>query len=86
MTRLQSFESEILTKGTFEYKKDWDLGDIVTVQNRKWGITLNTRITEITEIYEPDGFKLEATFGNAIPTLIDKIKSEIQAIAPELTR
>lgn len=86
MSKLQSFESDITTQSNFEYRKDWDLGDIVTVQNRKWGITLNTRITEITEIYEPGGFKLEATFGNTIPTLIDKIKSEIQAIAPELTR
>lgn len=86
LAQIQSFESRIDHDSTFKYKKDWDLGDIVTVQNRKWGITLNTRITEITEIYEPDGFKLEATFGDTIPTLTDKIKSEIQAIAPELTR
>lgn len=86
MLKLRSFESEILTKGTFEYEKDWNLGDIVTVQNRKWGITMEARVTEIKEIYEPNGFKLEATFGNTIPTLIDKIKSEIQVISPELTR
>lgn len=86
MTRLQSFESEILTKGTFEYKKDWDLGDMVTVVNPKWGITMETRIVEVKEIYESSGFKLEVIFGGTIPTLIDKIKSEIQAIAPELTR
>lgn len=86
MTRLQSFESEILTKGTFEYKKDWDLGDMVTVVNPKWGITMETRIVEAKEIYESSGFKLEATFGDTIPTLADKIKSEIQAISPELTR
>lgn len=86
MARLQSFESEILTKGTFEYKKDWDLGDMVTVVNPKWGITMETRIVEAKEIYESSGFKLEATFGDTIPTLMDKIKSEIQAITPELTR
>ena len=86
MARLQSFESEILTKGTFEYKKDWDLGNMVTVVNPKWGITMETRIVEVKEIYESSGFKLEATFGDTIPTLIDKIKSEIQAISPELTR
>ncbi len=77
MARLQSFESEILNKGTFEYEKDWNLGDIVTVVNPKWGITMETRVIEVREIYEPSGFKLEAAFGNTIPTLIDKIKKEI---------
>lgn len=86
LTKIQSFESRIDHDSTFKYKKDWDLGDIVTIQNAKWGITLNSRVSEITEIYESDGFNLEVTFGNTIPTLVDKIKSEIQAISPELTR
>ena len=86
MSRVQSFENKILSKGTFEYKKDWDLGDIVMVINYKWGITMETRIVEVKEICESSGFRLEATFGNTIPTLIDKIKSEIKAISSELTR
>lgn len=86
MARLQSFESEILTEGTFEYRKDWDLGDIVTVINPKWGITLESRITEVKEIYEASGYKLQAVFGNKIPTLIDKIKQEINPLKEEMVR
>ncbi|MED4299743.1 siphovirus ReqiPepy6 Gp37-like family protein [Geobacillus stearothermophilus] len=77
MQKILSFESEILTYGPFVYEKDWDLGDIVTVQDKKWGITLDTPITEIKEIYEPGGFRLEATFGNTVPTLIERIKKTI---------
>jgi hypothetical protein len=77
MQKVVSFESEILTYGPFVYEKDWDLGDIVTVQDKKWGITLDTPITEVKEIYEPGGFRLEATFGNTIPTLIERIKKTI---------
>lgn len=77
LNKVQSFESQVLDFGSFIYGVDWDLGDIVTVQNRKWGATLDSRIVEVKEIYENDGFRLEATFGNTIPTIIDKIKKMI---------
>lgn len=56
--------------------QDWDLRDIVTVQDRKWGVTLNSRVKEIKEIYEVNGFNLECTFGNSIPNLLDRIKQQ----------
>lgn len=74
LNKVQSFESQIIDFGSFIYGQDWDLGDIVTVQNRKWGVTLDSRIVEVKEIYEVRGFQLEAIFGNTIPTIIDKLK------------
>ena len=85
MKEINTFDSEVLTKGPFEYEKDWDLGDIVTVQNKKWGLTIDTRITEVTEIYEKNGFRLEVTFGSSIPTLPEKIKQEMDAPLIEKT-
>ncbi|NFQ84187.1 hypothetical protein FDG04_02415 [Clostridium sporogenes] len=70
----ETFESNVIPYGSFMYMEDWELGDIVTVMDRKWGIILNTRITEVKEIYEVGGFSLECTFGNNIPTIIDSIK------------
>ncbi|WP_461366633.1 siphovirus ReqiPepy6 Gp37-like family protein [Candidatus Darwinibacter acetoxidans] len=72
-----TFDTEILTESPYKYGTDWDLGDIVTVQNRKWGVTLDSRVTEVTEVYEPAGFRLQATFGSSIPTLPEKIKQEL---------
>lgn len=72
-----TFDNDILTQSNLVYEKDFDLGDIVTAVNKKWNITLDSRITEITEIYESSGFKINAVFGNNIPTLIDKIKQEL---------
>lgn len=77
MRMVSSFESEILPYGPFKYEKNWDLGDVVTIANPKWGITEDLRIVEVKEIYEKSGFKLEVLFGEIIPTLIEKIKSEI---------
>lgn len=71
---VNTFEAQVIPHGAFIYGQDWDLGDIVTVQDKKWGVTLNSRITEIKEIYEVNGFNLECVFGNSIPTIIDKIK------------
>lgn len=85
MQEIKTFESEIMTDGPFRYGEDWDLGDIVTVQNKKWDLTLDTRITEVTEIYEKDGFRVEVTFGSNIPTLVEKIKQEIDSPLVERT-
>lgn len=74
LKRVQTFEMGISPTNQFVYEKDWNLGDKVTLQSKKWGVTLDSRITEVKEIYETSGFSLEATFGNNIPTLIDKLK------------
>ncbi|MED4461870.1 siphovirus ReqiPepy6 Gp37-like family protein [Metabacillus fastidiosus] len=79
-------EGQILTDSPFVYEKDYNLGDIVTVQSKDWGVTLDTRITEIKEIYEQSGFKIEAVFGNDRPTLIQKIKQELSQISGEVRR
>jgi len=84
--KLQTFEAQILTHGPFAYGTDWDLGDIVTVQNRKWGVTLDARITEVTEVYEPAGFRLSAVFGHNQPTLVSKLKQELSQVGAEVRR
>lgn len=78
--RIVSFGAEVLTTGPFEYERDWDLGDIVTVQNKDWNVEVDTRITEVTEIYEAGGFRLNVVFGDAPLTLGEKIKREIKGI------
>lgn len=89
ITQFQVHES-IVTKvkdfSSFIYEEDWDLGDIVTVQTKDLGITLDTLITEVKEIYEPSNYQVEATFGQSRPTLIDKIKQQFAQLSPEIRR
>ncbi|KRU42198.1 siphovirus ReqiPepy6 Gp37-like family protein [Clostridium sporogenes] len=75
---IQTFDSKINTQGNNVYKKDYDLGDIVTVVDKKWGIRIDARITEIEEIYEEKGLEVNVVFGNNIPTIIDKIKQKVR--------
>lgn len=80
-------ESQIMTHSTFKYEEVWDLGDIVTNQYLDWGVTLDARITEVKEIYEPEnGMQIEVIFGNSRPTLIQKIKQELSQISSEVRR
>lgn len=75
---IKTFDSKINIKSNLDYRTDFDLGDIVTCKSKKWGITIDARITEIEEVYETTGFTVNAVFGNHIPTLIDKIKQNIR--------
>lgn len=77
-TEIKTFESKVNTRGNNVYKVDYDLGDIVTVTDKKWGITLDTRITEIEEVYEDGKVEINPTFGENIPTILDKIKRMVK--------
>jgi len=75
---VQTFDSKTNLNSNLVYKTDFDLGDIVTCVSKKWSLVLNTRITEIEEVYEENGPQINITFGNNIPTLIDKIKQKLR--------
>lgn len=77
MAKVESFDSKVNLKSNYIYKVDYDLGDIVTIKNKKWNLTIDTRITEIQEVYEEDGFNIFITFGNEIPDILDKIRMVI---------
>ena len=74
---IQTFDSKINLNSNLVYKTDFDLGDIVTCLSKKWGITLDSRITEVQEVYEEAGLSVNVTFGNQVPTLLDKIKQRM---------
>lgn len=58
----QEFSGEVDTIDTYEYKTDYDLGDIVKVVN-EYGISANAQITEIMESDDVDnGLVIEPKF------------------------
>lgn len=69
-----TFNSDINIKSNLKYKEDFDLGDRVTCVERRWGITINSRITAITQTFESGKTLIEATFGESAPTLLDQVK------------
>ena len=76
--KIETFDSKVNLNSNLVYKEDFDLGDIVTCTSKKWGITIDTRITEIEEVYEESGKQINVVFGNNAPTLIDIVKREVR--------
>ena len=59
----ESFTADVNPYGNLKYKTHYDLGDIITVSSKRWGVQVDARITEITEAYGADGEMLELTLG-----------------------
>lgn len=54
------FEGNIISN-LYEYKKDWNLGDVITIKN-KYGIKADIRIIEVIETWDKDGYTIESKF------------------------
>lgn len=63
-----SYECATIPSGNFKYKKDYDLGDIVTIKKSDWGLNTTQRITEIQEVYEHGSATIVPIFGSPLPT------------------
>ncbi len=76
-TETRAFDSEIYTGGNLVYKKDFDVGDRVTCLNKQWGIQINSRITEVQEVYQDGAQSIQIKFGESAPKLLTKIRQII---------
>lgn len=55
------FEGSVVPNVTYQYKRDYDLGDIVTVRN-EYGIEAQARIVEVLEVFDGNGYSIEPKF------------------------
>ncbi len=69
--KVESFEGDGENVENFEYMKDWDLGDIVTVEYTRLGITMNERVTEVEEVFEGGVATYTPVFGSPLPEKLD---------------
>ena len=77
-TKVETFDCTLINVNSLIYRVDFDLGDKVSIINKKWGLMLNERIVSITETYDEEGLNIDIEIGNNIPTLIEKIKRKMR--------
>lgn len=70
----ESVDTSILDSGPFIYGRDWDIGDVVTVQSKRLSVELDTQITAVKEVFEQKKSSLNVTFGTKSKTLLDEIR------------
>ena len=69
--RLVSVDGMILDTEQFIYRQDWDLGDIVTYEEKSLGFAAQNPILEIKETHDTR-LTIEVTFGQRVPTIFDR--------------
>lgn len=77
-TKIETFDCTLDNSNNLKYREDFDLGDKVSIINKKWGLVLHERIVGIEETYDIEGLNVQIEIGNNIPTLIDKIKQRMR--------
>lgn len=73
---IESFESGIV-ENNYKYKEDFDIGSVVSVRNKNWGVELTQRITKIVEEHNIYGTSIEVSFGVELPTIYDKLQQRM---------
>jgi hypothetical protein len=69
-----NFTSIINASANIKYMKDFFVGDRVTCVERRWGIRIDARVTQVSQTFQDGKEETEVTFGESLPTLIDKIR------------
>lgn len=67
---LRSFESSVSSNNPYQYRTDYELGDVVTTHKSSWGIVVSDRVTEVEEVLDTgtgDVIKVTPTFGSPLP-------------------
>ena len=75
---IETFEAQIRVFGDVQYEfgKDYQKGDKVTVRDNNLNVVVSARITEIEEMFS-DEYALVLTFGYSYPTILQKVKQTI---------
>ena len=68
-----NFTCKINAFSNLKYRRDFDIGDLVTCADRRWGVRINARITEVTESFLENRNDIDVIFGESFPTLADTL-------------
>ena len=74
----ETFEAQIRVFGDIQYEfgKDYQKGDKVTVRDKQLNVVVSARITEVEEDFD-DEYALVLTFGYSYPTIMQKVKRQV---------
>lgn len=61
------------------YRADYDVGDIVTCRNGRWGVMVDMRVISATETYSADKpMQVDIELGERLPTLAKQIRNHMR--------
>lgn len=64
LQKVETFDGEIdLTNSNYVYLVDYNLGDLITVEDKDMGKYINARIVTVTEVQDDNGYKIDIDYG-----------------------
>lgn len=64
LQKAETFDGEIdLTNSNYVYLVDYNLGDLITVEDKDMGKYINARIVTVTEVQDDNGYKIDIDYG-----------------------
>lgn len=61
---VETFDGTLdITNSNYIYREDYDLGDIVTIEDKQIGKYIDTRIISVTEVQDDDGYNIDIEYG-----------------------
>lgn len=64
LKKVETFDGEIdLTNSNYVYLVDYNLGDLITVEDKDRGKYINARIVTVTEVQDDNGYKIDIDYG-----------------------
>lgn len=73
---IECFESEVDVQGAFQARRDFDLGDIVSIEMPRWNKQLHVQVSEITEVMDELGARVIPVFGQSLAGLQQGFESD----------
>ena len=59
------YKGEInVNNSIYEFRKDYNIGDIVTIEDKELGIYFNPRIISVMEAQNEQGYSISVSYGN----------------------
>lgn len=64
LQKVETFDGELdLTNSDLCFGKDYAVGDMITIEDKKIGKYINARILSVTEVEDDDGYKIDVEYG-----------------------
>lgn len=72
-------EAEFNPVGSYDYPDDIDLGDVITLQNKKWGVDIDLQVVGLTIRVDRQSGQpnIELQLGRTYPTIRNKVQREV---------
>ena len=63
---IETFESDVVLNGSIKTPGDFDLGDIVTIEQPRWNKQVDVPVSEISEVFDEQGSRVIPIFGQSL--------------------